>query len=73
MFELAQHAGKTNGELIVPYADLVRRGMRRASIKLGLVILEAVGIIAARRDTRIGAMKEPTLYRLFVRAAPYCH
>jgi hypothetical protein len=64
MSEYAEHGGNTNGELIMPYNQLASR-MRRSSIKEGLVILEALGLIKADRDTRsVGTMKRPTLYRL---------
>jgi hypothetical protein len=65
MSELARNGGKTNGELIVPYNDLVDRGVRRSSIRDALCVLEALGLIAVSRDGRsFGTVKQPSLYRI---------
>jgi|SRR5205085_12075648 len=64
MSDHAQHGGQMNGELLAPYTQLQARGVRRSSIKEALVILEAVGLIKADRDTRSGAVKRATMYRL---------
>lgn len=66
---LAEHTrngGYANGELAAPYDDLVKRGIRRGSIRQAIADTEAVGLIRVTFRGRLahGVARRPSRYAL---------
>jgi hypothetical protein len=65
MAEHARQGGARNGELIVPYNQLQRAGLRKSSIKEALETLHALGLVHVKLGTLShGSVKAPNRFRL---------
>ncbi|WP_454917292.1 hypothetical protein [Xanthobacter sediminis] len=65
LIEHANHAGRENGRLIVPYGSFESYGIRRMAVREAISQAEALGFLDVLPGTMsVGRARAPSLYRL---------